>query len=90
MAYYYELSECHEADGKGMMGALPDSSATRTVYIDKSLDPGKLLLASAVLLKFRVNGALHVCSNTTCFQWTAFGAIGDHMDRVQRHVVQAP
>ena len=42
VAYFYELSECHESDGLGMIAALPDSSTSKIVYIDKSLSPGKL------------------------------------------------
>ena len=48
VAYFYELSECHESNGLGMIGALPDSLTSRIVYINKSMNPGKL---SSVLSK---------------------------------------
>ena len=44
VAYYYESSECHESNGIGVIGASSDSQATRTVYIDDSLEPGSFLL----------------------------------------------
>ena len=45
VAYYYIGSECHEANGIGVIGAMPDSSTAMMAYIDSSLDPGKTELA---------------------------------------------
>ena len=45
VAYYYVGSECHEANGIGVIGAMPDSLTSMMVYIDSSLDPGKTALA---------------------------------------------
>ena len=42
VAYYYKSSECHEANGIGLTGALPDSPTALAVFIDSSLDPGKI------------------------------------------------
>ena len=42
VGYYYELAECHEGNGIGLMGALENSPVTKTVYIDSSQQPGNL------------------------------------------------
>ena len=44
VAYFYKGSECHEASGIGLIGAMPDSPTALTVYIDRSLDPGNSAL----------------------------------------------
>ena len=36
-AYYFEVSECHQADGTGLIPANPASSTAMTVYIDSTL-----------------------------------------------------
>ena len=40
VAYYYKVSECHEANGMGLIGAPPDLLDAMTVYMDRSLNPG--------------------------------------------------
>ena len=42
VAYYYS-SECHEANGIGLMGALLNSPTAMTVYMDSSRNPGNIL-----------------------------------------------
>ena len=39
VAYYNDMLDCHEGNGIGLMGA-PNSSTTKSVYIDSSLQPG--------------------------------------------------
>ena len=51
VAYYYKGSECHEANGIGVIGALPDSSTAMMVYIDSSLDPGKMALVKQIIIR---------------------------------------
>ena len=36
-AYYFEVSECHQADGTGLIGANTASSTAMTVFIDSTL-----------------------------------------------------
>ena len=53
VAYYYKLSECHEANGIGLIGALPDSSTAQTVFIDSSVEPGNLAQMKLTCIRFR-------------------------------------
>ena len=43
VAYYYS-SECHEANGIGLMGALLNSPTAMTVYMDSSLNAGNIYI----------------------------------------------
>ena len=40
LIYYYELTECHQGNGIGVMASIPNSPDTKSVYIDSSLQPG--------------------------------------------------
>ena len=44
-AYYFETSQCHEANGSGLVGSLPQLPTSKEVYIDQDLylnNKGKL------------------------------------------------
>ena len=56
VAYYYS-SECHEANGIGLMAALLNSPTAMTVYMDSSLNPGKIF-NNVEVTKFLINQIL--------------------------------